>query len=40
MNLYTTKWRTSSTTPRDPYPIFWKPDYHAPGFAFSGLGSV
>ncbi len=40
MVLYTPTVSASSAKPRDPYPIFWKPDYHAPGFAFAGLGNV
>ncbi len=26
--------------PRAPFPIFWRPDYSAPGFAFAGLGGA
>ncbi len=26
--------------PRFTYPIFWKPDHTAPGFAHAGLGGV
>ncbi len=37
MALYTLKAAASSTEPRDPYPIFWKPDHTAPGTALAGL---
>ncbi len=40
MDLYTLKAAASSTTPRDHYPIFWKPDYSAPGTALAGLGGA
>ncbi len=26
--------------PRCPYPIFWRPDFTAPGFAHAGLGGA
>ena len=40
MHIYTTTARASTVKPRCPYPIFWKPDYSASGFAFTGLGGV
>lgn len=30
----------SSTKPHSPYPIFWKPDFSAPGFVLAGVGSA
>ena len=39
MALYTLKAAASSSTPRDPFPIFWKPDYKAPGCALAGVGA-
>ena len=32
--------RASSIKPHSPYPIFWKPDFSAPGVAFAGLGGA
>ena len=40
MALYTLKAAASSTEPRDPYPIYWRPDFTAPGCAFAGLGGA
>ena len=38
MDLYTLKAAASSTEPRDPFPIHWKPDYTAPGCTLAGVG--
>lgn len=40
MVSYTITAAASSFTPRDPYPIYWRPDFTAPGFAFAGLGGA
>ncbi len=30
----------ANVKPRDPYPIFWRPDHTAPGTALSGIGGA
>ena len=40
MTLYMFAARASTVQPPSPYPIFWNPDYSAPGFAAAGPGGA